>query len=217
LQFLSQRLLEVQEAERRYIARELHDEIGQLLTGLKLTFDMHLRSAANADMRRLHGAQTLIDELITRMRDLSLTLRPAMLEDLGLLPALLWHIERYTAQTKIQVSFEHTGLGRRRFEAALETAAFRLVQEALTNVARHAQVTSVMVRVWSGDDILGVQIEDHGRGFDPRALPQPSSGIAGMCERALALGGQLSIESAPGSGACIRVEWPLNPTLPGHE
>ena len=95
------------------------------------------------------------------------------------------------------MAFEHTGLTGRSFRAALRTAAFRLVQEALTNVARHAQVTSVTVRIWSGPDTLGVQIEDHGTGFDAQALTASSSGIAGMRERVLVLSGQLSIETAP--------------------
>jgi signal transduction histidine kinase len=166
-------------------------------------------------MDTLSGARTMVDDLIARVRNLSRSLRPAMLDDLGLLPTLLWHVERYTAQTNIQVAFQHTGLKGRRFRTALETAAFRLVQEALTNVARHAQVSSVRVRIWSGQDTLGVQIEDHGRGFDPQAPPAPSSGIAGMRERALALGGQLTIESTPGSGTRVMAEWPLSSTLDG--
>jgi signal transduction histidine kinase len=86
------------------------------------------------------------------------------------------------------------------------------VQEALTNVARYAQVTTVTVRLWAGPDTLAVQVEDHGNGFDPQALPALSTGIAGMRERALTLGGQLSIESAPGAGTRVMAEWPLGAT-----
>jgi signal transduction histidine kinase len=113
-------------------------------------------------------------------------LRPAMLDDLGLLPALLWLFERYSAQTHVQVDCKHVGLEGRRFGAAIETAAFRIVQEALTNVARHAQVPSVIVRLWSDPNMLGVQIEDYGIGFDPKTASAASSGLTGMRERASA-------------------------------
>jgi PAS domain S-box-containing protein len=212
LQALSQRLLEVQETERRFIARELHDEIGQVLTGLKLTLGMSTHLGAGAAASSLNYAQTLANDLIARVRDLSLALRPAMLDDLGLLPALLWLFERYSAQTNVHVDCKHVGLEGRRFGAAVETAAFRIVQEALTNVARHARVSSVMVRLWSDPNRLGVQIEDSGIGFDPQATSATSSGLAGMHERASALGGHLTIDSAPGSGTRILVEWPLSST-----
>jgi PAS domain S-box-containing protein len=211
LQALSQRLLEVQETERRSIARELHDEIGQVLTGLKLTLGMSAHVATGAADNGLSYAQTLVNDLIARVRDLSLALRPAMLDDLGLLPALLWLFERYSAQTNVQVDCKHVGLEGRRFGAAVETAAFRIVQEALTNVARHARVPSAIVRLWADPNRLGVQIEDSGIGFDPQATPAASSGLPGMRERASALGGQLTIDSAPGSGTRILAEWPLNP------
>jgi two-component system, NarL family, sensor histidine kinase DegS len=111
------------------------------------------------------------------------------------------------------VAFEHTGIERRRFGSTLETDAFRLVHEALTNVARHAQVTTVTVRLWASPETLAVQVQDHGTGFDPQTLPALSSGIAGMRERASTLGGQLSIELAPGFGAQVMIEWPLSPTV----
>jgi PAS domain S-box-containing protein len=202
LQALSQRLLEVQETERRSIARELHDEIGQVLTGLKLTLGMSTHD--------LSYAQTLANDLIARVRDLSLALRPAMLDDLGLLPALLWLFERYSAQTNVHVDCKHVGLEGRRFGAAVETAAFRIVQEALTNVARHARVPRVTVRLWSDPNRLGAQIEDEGIGFDPQTASAASSGLTGMRERASALDGHLTIDSAPGSGTRILVEWPLS-------
>ena len=101
-----------------------------------------------------------------RVRDLSLALRQAMLDDLGVLPALLWHVERYTAQTCIQVAFEHSWMQGRRFASTLETTAFRLMQEALTSVARHVQVMTVIVRLWASPETLAVQVEDHGTGFD---------------------------------------------------
>ena len=211
LKALSRRLVEVQEAERRYIARELHDEIGQLLTGLKLTLDMCARLPADEVARNLDEARDVVNELITHGRELSLVLRPTMLDDLGLLHALLWHLERYTTQTGIQVNFNHIGL-ESRFASAVETAAYRIVQEALTNVARHANVDEVVVRLWAAQDMLSIQIEDHGTGFEPEIVlaASASSGLSGMQERAVLLGGCLTIESDPGSGTRLTAELSLD-------
>jgi PAS domain S-box-containing protein len=221
LEALSLRLVEVQETERRAIARELHDEIGQLLTALKLTLALTEREASGRTDGapsgppsrgaggRLDDAAALVEELVSRVRELSLDLRPAMLDDLGLVPALAWYVDRYTARTGIAVAFRHTGADGR-FPPAIETGAFRIVQEALTNVARHARSDDATVRLWAGDDLLNVQIEDHGVGFDPaRAIAVTSSGLSGMRERATLLGGRLEVESTPGSGACITAELPV--------
>jgi PAS domain S-box-containing protein len=210
LQSLSHRLVETQESERRQIARELHDEVGQLLTRLDLMLKLIARSSVERIPERLSEAQALVSELTMCVRELSLDLRPAMLDDLGLLPALLWHFARYTAQTGVRVSLEHTGL-EQRFPADVETAAYRIVQEALTNVARHAGVSEATVRLWANSDRLHIQVEDQGAGFDPRAAlaASVSSGLVGMRERATLAGGQLMIEAAPGSGAHLMVEFPL--------
>jgi PAS domain S-box-containing protein len=212
LQILSQRLVEVQENERRYIARELHDEIGQALTGLKLVLDMAARSPGEDIGESLREALALVDELMTQVRNLSLDLRPTMLDDLGLLPALLWHCGRYTDQTGVHVDFRHTNLEGRRFGPKAETAAYRIVQEALTNVARHADVAEVTVRLWAEQDTLNVQVEDQGAGFDPERvlLTEDSSGLVGMRERAVLLGGALTIESTPGVGTRLTAELPLD-------
>jgi len=219
LQTLSRQLLEVQEAERRHIARELHDEVGQALTGLKLLLDMSTRSPADEVAANLSEAQAMISELMALVRDLSLDLRPAMLDDLGLLPTLLWHFDRYTTQTHVRVTFKHTGLEGRRFAPQVETAAYRIAQEALTNVARHAGVSEVAVRLWTDQDTLSVQIEDRGTGFDPEVALAASgtTGLAGMRERAVLLGGQLTIESAPGAGTYVTAELPLSDPLKGEE
>ncbi len=211
LKALSRQLVKVQEAERRYIARELHDEIGQLLTGLKLTLDMCVRLPADEVGVNLSEAQEVVNELITRGRELSLVLRPTMLDDLGLLHALLWHFERYTAQTGIQISFKHTGL-ENRFASEVETAAYRIVQEALTNVARYADVDEVAVHLRVDQDMLSIQIEDQGTGFEPEITlaASASSGLSGMRERAVLLGGHLTIESASGSGTRLTAELPLS-------
>jgi len=210
LRTLSRRLVEVQEVERRGIARELHDEIGQLLTGLKLVLEMSTGVKADTLKARLGEAQALVNELMARVRDLSLNLRPAMLDDLGLLPALLWHFERYTAQANVRVDFQHSGL-EGRLTADIETAAYRMVQEALNNVARHAGVTEATVRLWVDQDTLNVQIQDQGAGFDPDATlaATTSIGLVGMRERVALLGGSLTVESAPGAGTRVTAELPL--------
>jgi GAF domain-containing protein len=213
LQGLSGRLMEVQEAERRHLARELHDEIGQLLTGLRLTLDVP-EPPSSVERERLGQAQALVQELLERIRALSLDLRPSILDDLGVLPALLGHIERYTSQTKIRVHLEHSGLDRR-FSTDTETGVYRIVQEALTNVARHGRVDEVTVRLWATDDVLGVQIEDHGAGFDPGAVlgSGRSGGLAGLRERAALLNGHLTVETRPGRGVRLTAEVPLNGSL----
>jgi signal transduction histidine kinase len=211
LQLLSRRLVEVQEAERRHIARELHDEVGQVLTGLKLTLEMGASLPPEEFKANLEEAQALVNELMAEVRNLSLDLRPAMLDDLGLLPALLWHFERYTAQTQVHVAFKQIGL-ERRFQQEIETVAYRVIQEALTNVARHAGVGNVTVRVWVDDEALNVQVEDQGAGFDLEAAlaASASSGLSGMYERVGLLGGQLRIESEPGTGTLLTARLPLS-------
>lgn len=200
--------LRVEEAERRRIARELHDEVGQILTGLKLALDM-----ADRREQSLSEAKALVNDLMARVRNLSLDLRPAMLDDLGLAPALLWLIERWTRSSGVQVDFRHGGLDDRRFPAEVETAAYRTVQEALTNCARHAEARRVTVRVVASDDVLTVSVEDDGKGFNPDAVPAgTSSGVVGMRERASLLGGTFTLESTFGTGTRLTAELPLGET-----
>ena len=208
LKVLSRRLMEVQEAERRKIALELHDEIGQVLTGLKLTLEMGSRLPAQQVGSTLEQVRGLVNDLMARVRKLSLDLRPAMLDDLGLLPTLLWHIEHYTAQTRVRVNFKHSGLEKRRFAPEVETAAYRLVQEALTNVARHAQAAEATVRISTHRQTLLIEIEDNGRGFDVESVMMAgeTTGFAGMRERVVLLEGQFTVESRPGAGTRLIAE-----------
>jgi len=206
LQLLSRQLLQAQEVERRSIARELHDEIGQRLTGLGL-----LLSSQHPSLDQLTDAQAIVRDLIARLRTLSLDLRPTILDDLGLLPALVWLFERYTAQTNVSVRFEHRLLDDQRFDPDVEITAYRIIQEALTNVARHAGVNEVTVRLWTDDDTLTVVIVDQGRGFDPQRIDtRASSGLTGMQERAALLGGSLTIEAFPGAGTRLTATLPLH-------
>jgi PAS domain S-box-containing protein len=215
LQHLSRQLVNAQEAERRNIAQELHDEIGQLLTGLKLTIQMSKEHQSEAGIKETEEAELLLDELLKQVRDLSLDLRPAMLDDLGLLPALLWHIERFQGQTGIKVSFEHSDIADRRFILEVETTAYRIVQEALTNVARHASVEGVLVRVECANDTLLLEIADEGVGFDviDTREAEITLGLVGMQERAIMLGGRFNIESEIGRGTKVVAELPLERRL----
>jgi signal transduction histidine kinase len=160
---------------------------------------------------RLADARAQIQDMLGIVRQLSLDLRPAILDNLGLVPALRWQLNRFTAQTQVQIDFKHTEQVERRFASQLETAAFRIVQEALTNVARHAGVSQAEVRVWASEEALTLEIVDHGQGFDPEAALAmgQSSGLAGMRERVSLLGGVFAIHSAPGSGTTVKADLPV--------
>jgi signal transduction histidine kinase len=178
------------------------------LTGLKLSLDIGSRLPAHEVGASLDQARALVNDLMARVRKLSLDLRPAMLDDLGLLPTLLWHIEHYTAQTQVRVNFKHSGIDKRRFAPEVETAAYRLVQEALTNVARHAHTSEATVRLSTHRQTLLIEVEDFGSGFDVESVltATETSGLAGMRERVVLLDGQLTVESQPGSGTRLTAE-----------
>lgn len=204
---ISRRLLEVQEAERRHLALELHDEIGQKLTGLKLTLEMVARQNAESDSIKL--AQNLVNEVMAKVRKLSLDLRPATLDHLGLLPAFLWLIRNYTVQTNIEIDFNHTAIEGRRFSTEIETSVYRIAQEALTNIARHAGVETAKVRIWCDESSVNLTIEDDGTGFDVKQVLAAgnSTGVAGMRERVLFLDGDFQIETAKNKGTKISASW----------
>ena len=214
LRQLTHKVVRAQEEERQRLARELHDEAGQVLTGLKLTLETGQRRPPEAMKANMQEALSLVGELMQRVRNLSLDLRPAMLDDLGLVPTLLWHFDRYTAQTNVRVAFEHSGLVKR-FAPDIETAVYRIVQEALTNVARHARTSQATVRLWVDDSQLYVQVEDEGVGFDTEATLETmltsgsSFGLEGIRERVLLLEGQLTVEAMPGQGTRLTAELPL--------
>ena len=208
LQRLSLRLLEVQEQEKRHLARELHDELGQLLTATKLRVQQ-----LGATQPAVHELSADLDRALTQVRTMSLDLRPSMLDDLGLVAALRWYVNRQATLGRFEMKFDASGLETRP-DPAVETAAFRIVQEALTNVLRHARATKVMVRVWRDDARLRLEVRDDGCGFDP-ARRSGSSGLLGMRERATLLGGNLTLESAPGRGCTVSADLPFSPTLPG--
>lgn len=211
LQYLSHRLLETQEQERRHLARELHDEVGQALTGLRLSLELASRLQPEARADRLAEAHRATQDLIAQVRALSLDLRPAMLDDMGLLPALLWQINRYREQTGITVDFRHWGL-EIHMPPTVETVAYRVVQEALTNIARYAQVQTATVSLLASPAQLLIQVRDVGHGFvlEEALSSARSSGLTGMQERVALLNGTLNIETAPGMGTCVTAELPLD-------
>jgi signal transduction histidine kinase len=210
-------LVQVQEEERRTIARELHDEIGQSLTVLKLLLDRAKRVSPENIESIVIEAETLINGLMEQVRNLSLDLRPGMLDDLGLLPTLLWYFDNYTVKTQIKVNFKHSGL-QVSFSPETRIAAFRIVQEALNNVARHAGVTGVDVTAWLTQNTLWISITDKGCGFDTNEiLPGTPGGLFGMLERARSLRGELTIDAAPGAGTTITARLPLGDRAAGRK
>jgi PAS domain S-box-containing protein len=209
LRALSRRVVDLQETERLKISRELHDEVGQTLTGLKLQLDLASRHTDRAEAR-LQEALSIVEHLIGQVRTLTLDLRPPMLDDLGLGAALAWHINRFSAQTGMQVHLGHQGIDQP-LSQPVATAAYRIVQEALTNVARHAGARSVHVQVGVEQGILSIRIIDDGRGFDVRAALAggASSGLAGMRERAEFLDGSFRVDSVPGCGTQVCASIPI--------
>ena len=215
LRSLTHQLLTSEERERQRISRELHDEMGQMLTGIKLNLQ-EVRQQANADAaKKIGGIQQDIGDLMVRMRNLSARLRPSLLDDLGLLPALQWHIERFSKQARVRVEFSHEGLDRRLpHEASL--TLFRVIQESLTNAVRHSGAESVKITLIAHDGATHVLVRDEGAGFDPEdALNRRTTlGLAGMRERVEMAGGSLMIKSAPGEGTEIRCSIPVDGALP---
>jgi PAS domain S-box-containing protein len=218
LQILSRRLLEVQEEERRHLARELHDEIVQALTAAKLNLKIIEPDVPPAVVGRLDDSIQLLDHLLTQVRQLSLDLRPPLLDELGLVPALRWLVDQQAQRTGLRVTFtanvEHVEM-----DAPLRTACFRVAQEAITNAIRHARAATVSVEVRAESDRVWLAVQDDGVGFDKDAMQQraargASIGLLSMNERVSLLGGELEVNSAPGRGTEIRAWFPLAPPAP---
>jgi signal transduction histidine kinase len=225
LRVLSQRLVEVQEAERNHIARELHDEIGQSLTVAEMNLQAMLRSPGNAQARRRLEESIQAVEIVSRqVHDLSLSLRPSLLDDLGLEPALRWYTQRQAAVAGFEVRFRADPL-ERRLDPIVETECFRIAQEALTNITRHAQASAVVVELRREDAQLRLSVRDDGIGFDvaerrAAAIRGTSLGLLSMEERATLAGGRLEYRSVPGQGteicAWFPLKWRVEAEDPGH-
>jgi PAS domain S-box-containing protein len=215
LQRLSQLLLEAHENERRHIARELHDEIGQALGALKINlFMLSMPSEPDLFALRLHESAKIVDDLIQQVRALSLDLRPAVLDDLGLAAALEWYTGRVAQRTGLEITFNDE-LGRQAVPPATATTCFRVAQEALTNIVRHAMACQVTVGMHHSDGRLVLSVSDDGVGFDVarqrgRAAGGASLGMLSMQERVDLIGGSIDITSAPGRGTRVVARFPLD-------
>jgi len=214
-QFL-ERVIAAQEAERQRLARELHDEAGQTLTALSLGLrrlqdDPRLPAAAQ-DLAQELKAQ--VAALSTELHRLAVELRPSALDRVGLIGALEQYAQEFAQRYGLKVQFESGLPASVHLPAEIETSLYRIVQEALTNVARHAQAQSVSVLLQMCEEQIVVTIEDDGKGFDPaQAQKNGRLGLFGMRERAAMLGGSLNIESAPGEGTTVFVKVPCGASL----
>ncbi len=209
------KLIGAQEDERRTISRELHDEVGQVLTALQVELSLAHRqlTAAGVAVDPLIEAQALADGALRTVRDLSQLLRPAALDDLGLPAAIDASLRGLARRHEIKVELSQVGMNDR-LAPETEIAAYRIVQEALTNVARHAAAAHCRVRLLRLPELLRVEVEDDGDGFDPQGETTEAAGfgLIGMRERAAMLGGSLQIFSAPGAGTRLFIELPVGAT-----
>lgn len=212
MKHLSRQLLEVQENERRHLARELHDEVMQTLTALKISLGAAAQAPTTAT-RQLEESVETVDDLVEQIRSLSLDLRPSLLDDLGLIAALEWYCQRQSRRLAVPITLS-TAPFSSRLSPEIETTCFRIVQEALTNAAKHAQATHVWVTLQQLESWLNITIRDNGVGFHTATMPTYSEhssglGLRSMEERLRLVDGQLDITTAPGSGttisACIPV------------
>ncbi|MBV8884556.1 MAG: ATP-binding protein [Chroococcidiopsidaceae cyanobacterium CP_BM_RX_35] len=213
LQTLSGKLIEAQEIERRYIARELHDEIGQALTAVKINLQALHRASSDKIATPVPESINIVEVALQQVRSLSLHLRPSLLDDLGLVAALRWYIDRQTKRAGIIGEFVAEPL-KTKLSPNLETTCFRIVQEALTNVVRHAQAQRVTIKLQQWENQLCLVIHDDGIGFDvsaarERAARGGSLGLLGMEERTLLVGGQIQVNSIPQRGTEIHIHFPL--------
>lgn len=211
LRALATRLQKVREEERTGISREIHDELGQALTGLKLDIAwMSHRLPRDHDMRaQCVSVMERIDQTLNSVRRIATELRPSVLDQLGLEAALEWQGQEFGTRTGIEVEMQMCVDGAALPEE-LGSSAFRILQESLTNVARHAKATHVRIRFVQTPTLLTLEVIDNGIGLPPQRLDETTSlGIVGMRERALAVGGSLSITGIPFSGTTVLLSVPL--------
>jgi signal transduction histidine kinase len=214
LESLSARLVDAQEEERRSISRELHDEVGQTLGALLVDLGQ-LSKVVPADANLLQGQiariKSAAETAVKSIRDLALLLRPSMLDDLGLVPALEWQAREISRRGEMEVGV-HSEMVSEQLADDVKVCLYRLVQEALTNAARHSGAKHAKVSIVQNEGTNRVQITDDGIGFSPERLR--GMGILGMEERVKRLGGSLTIESAPGKGTTVLAELPVKHSTP---
>ncbi len=212
LQLLSSQLLDAQESERRRIAHELHDQIGQALTAVKINLQATRKNTPHSNLTRLEDSIFITEEALQQVRNMALDLRPSILDDLGLVVALEWYMERTALRSGLIVKLE-LDLDEK-LTPEIEVACFRITQEAVNNIARHAQATTIKLRLSATQEQLELSITDDGIGFDPdeafrRATRGNSLGLLGMQERSQLAQGQFQIKTAHGAGTTILVQFPL--------
>jgi PAS domain S-box-containing protein len=218
LKMFSRQLIGAQEDERRRIARELHDQVGQILTAVKMNLHtVQQVSQASEVCCYIKDNIEAVDEALRLVRDLSVELRPPVLDDFGLVTALHWYVDRYTKRTGLEVDVVIDIPDKdERFSRELETACFRIAQEALTNIVRHAQANQVRLQLVKDGGVLLLSVKDNGTGFDlerlrKRAPRAATLGLISMQERAHAAGGTIEIASANSRGTEVRLMLPLEP------
>lgn len=213
LRQLSQALLSTREEERARISHAIHDELGQALTGLKMDvawLGRRLGPDQRALLDKTQAMSELIDATIEAVRQIATQLRPGILDDMGLVAAVEWQLREFQARSGIHCQLTGS-LETSALDADRSTAAFRIFQEALTNVARHAQATRLEVSLEETATHLTLQVRDNGRGMSPREISHPNSiGLLGMRERARQWEGALEIHGAPGSGTTVSLRLPLD-------
>jgi signal transduction histidine kinase len=213
LRRLSQQLVQAQEEERKSISRELHDEIGQMLTGLKMelaNLEEFRKSPGNEFNEHLAETKAITEQTMRLVRDMAMGLRPSMLDDLGLEPALRWQAREFSRHSGVPVSLDADG-NLEHLSEALRTCIYRVVQESLTNCGRHAQASNIQITVSGREDRINLIIEDDGKGFDPNKISDRGLGLIGMEERIKKLGGTFLIFSQTQkglTGTVLRVELP---------
>jgi two-component system, NarL family, sensor histidine kinase UhpB len=212
LRALAARLESIREEERTRIAREIHDDLGQTLTGLKIDASWlanHLGNENPRVRRKVAAMETLIDTTIQRVRRIAAELRPGILDDLGLAAAIDWQRREFRSRTGIRCRFRST-LPDLPLDRELSTGIFRICQEALTNIIRHAQATRISIHLAMEGELLVLSVEDDGRGItDQELISSTSLGLLGMRERALLLGGELTVVGKPSKGTTVMARVPL--------
>jgi signal transduction histidine kinase len=210
LEDLSARLVQAQENERRAVSRELHDEVGQALSAVLVELrNLSAESAIQTDEQsrgHVETVKSLVEDSVRVVRNMALLLRPSMLDDLGLVPALRWQAREVSKQTSMEVSVA-AELASDDLPDAYKTCIYRVVQEALHNCSRHARAARVHIRVQQEPSRLSLSIQDDGQGFDVRQTK--GLGLLGIEERVARLGGKCEIHSARGSGTIVAVELPF--------
>ena len=208
LKELSKRLVDTEERERRAVSRELHDEVGQSLSALLLNVEglAGMPSEEEAFRERLQNIKVLAENCVNEVRNMALLLRPSMLDDLGLIPALEWQARDVSRRTGMLVDTVEEGVSDNLPEAH-KTCVYRVVQEALNNCSKHANAKNVRVVVRQEPHLLRVTIEDDGKGFEANRVR--GLGLVGMHERVSQLGGELKVDSGPTTGTRLRIDLPL--------